>query len=220
MNGGNLFSKVAERNLSEIYSFLSEVNRIEAFIHEVGQAARQKAEKNHNYIAIRLGRSIEFLTFVLCDFYSVNVGALADNLVSARESLEQIQSKYVAIADKFGSDDFTSSERQEIRSAFKKIVSNLVEFEIEVAVGKISPHKGVAHPPVQALLRRVGKKMGKKKEAQRCVQLVGIFMQEYRNYAAHADPRGEKKQEIQRADVRSMLKLYEEVLASFAELVR
>lgn len=219
VNGGNFFSKKAERNLSEIYSFLSEEKLIEVFIHEIDQAARQKAERNYNYVAIRLGRSIEFLTFVLCDFYDVNVGALADNLVSARESLEQIQSKYAAIADKFGDEDFSSVERQEIRNAFKKIISNLVEFEIEIAVGKISPHKDVAQPPIQSLLRRVGKKTDKKKEAHHSVQLVGIFM-EYRNFAAHADPHGKEKHEIKRSNVRSMLNHYEEVLASFAALVR
>ena len=83
INGRRFFSKTAESHLNEIYNFLGSEERIETFIHEIEHAVRQKTAKNYNYVAIRLGRSIEFLTFVLCDFHSVNADEMSKNIINA-----------------------------------------------------------------------------------------------------------------------------------------
>ena len=81
-----------------------------------------------NYVAIRLGRSIEFLTFVLCDFHSVNADEMSKNIINARKRIEQIESKYAALLDR--KDKFKQTTER-VRTAFKNIINNLIELEIE-----------------------------------------------------------------------------------------
>ena len=219
INGRAVFSKSAETHLNEIYNFLGKEERLEAFIHETEQAVRQKSEKNYTYAAIRLGRSIEFLTFVLCDAHGIQADALSGNLVSARTELQYIESKYAALVDKVGINDFETSERKEIRNSFKTIIDKLVEFEIEVAGGEIGVCKGEAHPSVSALLRRIGKRINRRHASHECVGNVSRFMADFRNRAAHTDAHGAGKQEIRRQDVRDMMARYEQVLKNFAALV-
>jgi hypothetical protein len=217
INGRSLFSKAAEDCLSEIYHFLGSEERIETFIHEIEHAARQKSAKNYNYVAIRLGRSIEFLTFVLCDFHGVKADEMAKNIINARKKIEEIESKYAALLDK--KDKFETDDRTEVRNSFKNIINNLIEFEIEIAGGEISVQSGETWPSTRALLKRIGKKTGKKEQANSCVSEVTSFMNDYRNIAAHADCRGLGKQELRRSDMKNMIVQYELVLKTFAELV-
>lgn len=217
INGRRFFSKTAESHLNEIYNFLGSEERIETFIHEIEHAVRQKTAKNYNYVAIRLGRSIEFLTFVLCDFHSVNADEMSKNIINARKRIEQIESKYAALLD--GKDKFEADDRTEVRTAFKNIINNLIEFEIEIAGGEVSIQSGETRPSTAALLKRIGKKTGRKEQANSCVNHVTAFMKDYRNIAAHADCKGRGKQELNRSDIKKMTAQYELVLKGFAELV-
>jgi len=217
IDGRNFISKAAEGHLSDIYKFLGNEERVDTLIHEIGQAARQKAAKNYNYVAIRLGRSIEFLTYVLCDFHKINVDEMAKNVIDARKKIEEIESKYAALVDK--EEIFQVNDRTEIRNAFKNIINNLIEFEIEIAGGEISVISGETRPSIGALLKRIGKKTGNKEQANTCVNNVTLFMNDFRNIAAHADSRGTGKQELERSDAKRMMGQYELVLKSFAKLV-
>lgn len=219
INGRDFFSKKAQKNLADIYACLGEQSRIDAFIHEIEQAVIQKQQKNYNYVAIRLGRSIEFLTFVLCDFNDVQVVTVAKNLSSARQQILQIESKYASFVDRVGEKEFSNSERAEIRSAFKQVINNLVEFEIEIAGGNISEQVNEHTPPIHSLLRRVGMVNRRQTQAKSCINLVAPFMNEYRNYAAHADAKGATRQELSQRKYKQMLREYEEILSAFASLM-
>jgi len=142
---------------------------------------------------------------------------MAKNVIDARKKIEEIESKYAALVDK--EEIFQVNDRTEIRNAFKNIINNLIEFEIEIAGGEISVISGETRPSIRALLKRIGKKTGNKEQANTCVNNVTLFMNDFRNIAAHADSRGTGKQELKRSDVKRMMDQYELVLKSFAKIV-
>ena len=219
INGENFFSSKAQQSLANIYASLGEQQRIDAFIHEIEQAVIQKQQKNYNYVAIRLGRSIEFLTYVLCDFNNVQVVTVAKNLSSARLHIGQIENKYASFVDRVGEKEFSNAERAEIRNAFKQVMNNLVEFEIEIAGGSVSDQLTEQPPPVHSLLRRVGKANQKERQATSCNKLISPFMNKYRNYAAHADAKGTSRNELSYQKFKQMLRDYEKILSAFASFM-
>lgn len=219
INGRDFFSAKAQKSLGSIYSYLGDEDRIETFIFEIEQAVIQKKYKNYNYVAIRLGRSIEFLTYVLCDYNQISVNGVAKQLSEARKQLTEIDSKYASFVDSVGEKAFSDRDRQEIRRAFKEIINSLVEFEIEIAGGSVSQDGNAHTPPINSLIRRVGKANKKQAQAHHCTKLIAPFMNAYRNFAAHADAEGKARKELSFKEFRTMLRDYEQILSAFVCLI-